>query len=98
MTGPAVAALPTIKRKPTKKMKKFNWNKLNANRIRNPQGQTVWDVVGQVQAQKHGGTAIDYEAVETLFCQQQIAKKDKKKDEKKKESTVVCAPLKGISD
>jgi hypothetical protein len=89
MTGPAVAALPTVNRKPTKKMKKFNWNKLPVNRAHSSQGQTVWDRVQQVQSQKHQGTALDHSAVETLFAQQQVEKKVKKKEEKKKDNAVV---------
>eukprot|EP00118_Oscarella_pearsei_P020704 m.225838 g.225838 ORF g.225838 m.225838 type:complete len:1192 (+) comp40023_c1_seq2:2428-6003(+) len=89
MAGPAVARPAPLTRKPTKKMKKFNWAKLKPNNVRNPNGQTVWERVQQIQVEKQKGECrVNFDAIEMLFCQQEIKKKDAKK-EKKKESAVV---------
>ena len=89
MTGPAVARPAPLTRRPTKKMKKFNWAKLKTNNVRNPKGQTVWERVQRIQVEKQkGSVCVNFDAVESLFCQQEIKKKDEKK-EKKKGSSVV---------
>jgi hypothetical protein len=92
ITGSPLAALPVVQsRKPSKKMKKFNWSKLAKNKVHSSNGQTVWDRVQQVQAQKHQGTKVDFDEIEALFSQPQRVQKEKKKEEKKNTPAVVYA-------
>ncbi|XP_022079461.1 formin-J-like isoform X2 [Acanthaster planci] len=83
-TIPSSTAIPTVK--PKMKMKTLNWSKLPPHKVMS--GNSIWAKVHMIQ----NGFSADWETMEELFCQQNVAKKtqidgnEDKSQKKKKES------------
>ncbi|XP_038055860.1 inverted formin-2-like, partial [Patiria miniata] len=92
-TIPSSSAIPTVK--PKMRMRTLNWSKLPPHKVMS--GNSVWAKVNMIQ----NGFSADWETMEELFCQQNLAKKtqvdgtDEKSQKKKKESVEMINLLDG---